>query len=118
MKIEIKRTKISRSTIPQISILTQSELTDGGWEVVGWCRYKHSSKLTVDYVILCKEGDLRKLVRFFDVHVEHDKIVLVNNNGKLYSMSFCSNIADEMRDLQKYSWKILNESKIKGQFYL
>ena len=120
MQIKLKVVSgIKRSLIPQIQLLSCAEVTNKEFDVVGWCRYKANAKLTYDLIILSNHnGELRKMVKFFEIEEREKGLTLVNKYPRISNLTFEPSCEEEYKDLLTRCWKIYNDAKEKGQFFV
>lgn len=120
MQIKLKVVSgVKRSLISQIQLLSRAEVTDKVFDVVGWCRYKANSKSTYDLIILSNhDGELRKMVKFFEIEERELGLTLVNKYPRISNLTFEPSCEEEYKHVLTCCWKIYNDTKEKGQFYV
>lgn len=119
MEVKIKKSKLTRALIQQITVISQQEITDDKWEPIGWCIYKHNNKLSFKLIIFTdNEGGLRKIPMYFNIEDSGDALSFVTSPSLVANINFTPSTFDEWKDLRTYGWKILESAKDKGQFFI
>lgn len=120
MEVKIKKSKLTRSLIQQISVISQQEITNDKWEPIGWCMYKHNPKLFYKLIIFTDNegGGLRKILMYNDIVDSEEGLMFKTSSNKVRDIYFAPETLDEWKDLRTYGWKILESVKDKGQFFI
>lgn len=119
MEVKIKKSKLTRSLIQQIAVISQQEITNDKWEPIGWCMYKYNPKLFYKLIIFTdNEGGLRRIPMYYNIEDNGDRLSFVTSSSSVANINFTPSTFDEWKDLRTYGWKILESVKDKGQFFI
>lgn len=120
MEVKIKKTKLTKSIIDQITVLSQKEITDNVWTPIGWCVYKSNTKLIYRLIILSdgEGGGLRKIPMYNDIVDSEEGLMFKTSSDKVRDIYFAPETLDEWKDIRTYGWKLLTSAKEKGQFFI